>query len=703
MDKDFTPIDSSLFDATKIASIVNDENSYSGFEGVSDSPSFEEKNEVSSDIQKYGLSEPVFKAVDLGSASSSGKTEMLKKAKEDAVSMVKIASFDGRFQDPYPSPFLNLSDTQIPRTTSEIFKWCKYFFMFDPLISGAINALATFPVTEIYLEEKKKDEDGEDSDLMKLYKKVIFKNLNIHKLLIEIGIDYHLYGNCFIFGEMYNNEITGEAEWKHLIRLDPSRMIIDYNPATQEKRYKWQVPAKVAEIVRKKKPAEEYAKIPDMIKEAVLKNQSIVLNSNNVYHFSRATDSMGDNNVWGTPVIANVLKLLMYRNILRQAQEAIAREHIVPMRIYYINKTDTYDPNVDYNKVARDFAQEINKSIRDPNHKVISPVPINMLSVGGEGKSLMLTPEIEQVQAEILAGMNLPREFIFGGVSYSGSSISLKILENQFITYRLLLKDFLQNFVIKNMAKARKEWLSEKDDDTLLTVKMQDLKMQDDVQQKQLVIQLNGAGKVTNDYMWKTIGIDGEKMRASLEKEAMVTIELESKVQVEKIKASLESQKMNIIAQLELQVFQAKMQEQYAAQYPEVFAQQNPNMDAAQQQVVGQDGQIAPQEQQGDQQAQMQGQDQGQDQQIQSQAQQPQQQTQPSDVSDEEVRRVALNTVKLPEVYREQFLKTLPNSARQKVMQAIQELDHSKQIEQKAQTDMRPMPEKKPPRRESLK
>jgi hypothetical protein len=514
------------------------------------------------DFDKYGLHEPEFDSVNLNSDTpsiSADKMAILKAEKEKAIGMVKIASFDGKFQDPYPSPFLNLSDTQIPRTAIEIFRWCKYFFMFDPLIAGAVNALATFPVTEVYLEDKQAKEDDEESDTLKTYKRVLFKNLHIYKLLIEIGIDYYLYGNCFVFGEMWTNPATKEVEWKHMVRLDPSKMIIDYNPATQDKIYKWQIPARISEIVKKKKPVDEYEKIPPMIRAAVRKNQALVLNSANIYHFSRATDSMGDNNVWGTPIIANVLKLLMYRNILRQAQEAIAREHIVPMRVYYIEKTDSFNPDADWNSVAQNFAQELNKAVRDPNYKVVSPVPINVLNVGGEGRALLLTPEIEQVQSEILAGMNVPREFIFGGVSYSGSSISLKILENQFITYRLLLKDFLQNFVIKNMAKARKEWTSEKDDDDLLTVKMVELKMQDDVQQKQLIVQLNSAGKITNEYMWKVIGVEPEKMKESLEREALAAVELETQVGVQRVASNLEIQKAQLKAQMELQVFQAQL------------------------------------------------------------------------------------------------------------------------------------------------
>lgn len=633
--------------------------------------------------------------------------------REKRAAFEKVASFNGRYQDPYPSPFLNLSDTEIPKTTIEIFQWCKYFFMFDPLISGAINALAAFPITEVYLEDKTK-EDEEDSDMLKTYKRVLFKDINIYKLLIEIGIDYFLFGNCFVFGEMAQNEDTGEYEWKRVTRLDPSKMIIDYNPATGNKVYKWQIPVKVHEIVKKKEPREEYEKIPDIIKQAVLKNESIVLNSNNVFHLSRATDSMGDNSVWGTPIVANVLKLLMYRNTLRQSQEAIAREHIVPMRIYYLDKTDTYNLEGDWNNVAQSFANELNKAVRDPNHKIVSPVPVNLINVGGEGRSLLLAPEIQQVQDEILAGMNVPREFIFGGVSYSGSSVSLKILENQFITYRLLLKDFIQNFLIKNMAKARNEWVSSKDDNSLITVKLQDLKMQDDVQQKQLIINLNSAGKCTNDYMWKTLGIDSVKMRESLEREAIYAEELKAKLSEMQIDTEIKLnekkmllQKLQLKSQMELQQFQQQLAMQMQPQQEEQMQpqsqeeQQEEQMQSQEEQ--GQQGE-QPHEEQSQQEEQSQEEQDQQDtqsQEEQTQEQEPNNQQGAQNIGTTEEQKIAIQLLKLPKSYQVKVLESLSKSSREKVIAIMNELMSSGNASKNI--DMRPMPEQRPPRRNSLK
>lgn len=599
------------------------------------------------------------------------KAAFLKEERDKA--LVKLASFNQNYQNPYPSPFLNLSDMQLPKSTIETFKWCKYYYTFDPIIAGAINALANFPVTEVMFEDDNNTKKSKED--IKLYKKVLFKNLNLHKLLIEIGIDYFLYGNCFVMGEL-KGDSKENLEWKNIVRLDPSKMIIDYNPATGEKRYKWQVPNKIKQIVTTKKPKEEYDKIPDIIKQAVRKRKTIVLDPNQVYHFSRATDSMGNNAVWGVPIVANVLKLLMYRNILRQAQEAIAREHIVPMRIYYLDRTNTIDTMANWNQVAADLSTQIKKSIQDPNYKIVSPVPVNVINVGGEGRNLLLTPEIEQIQNEILAGMNVPREFIFGGLSYSGSSISLRILENQFATYRLLLEDFVQNFLIKGMAKARGEWLTEDDNENLVTIKFAELKMQDDVQQKQLIVQLNSAGKCSNDYMWKAFGIDPEKMKSAIEEEAINAALLQGKADRARLECELEN--MALQEQLELKKVEIQVKTQMRMQQL---------MQATQPQQPMQEG--AEQPQQPEQNAQ-----------ANNQPEQPQQQQQ--GVSDEEieamVEKASMQLKNSSDAEINQVLKDLPEPYKSKIIKRVAELKNSQ-----ASTDMRPMPEKKPPRRNSLK
>lgn len=513
------------------------------------------------------------------------KQAYLKRIKEEMIE--KTAAIAQVTPNRVASPYLSLSDMSIPDTLSDIFEWCKYFFMFDPLIHGAVNALATFPITPITLEETdewvekrkaatKENEEvyKKDSEFLTSLRYQLFHKVKIYKMLIEIGIDYFLYGNCFILGELKKNEATDEHEWSYIRRISPLNIKIDRYPDGRVK-YKWIIPDYIRNVIKNKAPLDAYEKVPKIFVDAVNDNKSIVLDPDRLYHFSKPSDSLHET-PWGLPGVANVLKLLMYRNTLRQAQEAIAREHIVPLRIFFLNPQNGMAPGA----VAGSYgvggqaikspneilATEIAKASSDPNYKIVSSTPVGMITAGGHGRSLLLTAEIDQIQREILAGMNTPYEFIFGGVSYSGSSVSLKILENHFITYRLLLQDFINSFLIKEVAKARGIWHNEGDNGKLVVASFGELKMQDDIQQKQMAVNLNAAGKVSDDYLRRSFGIDSAKEISKITEEAIQKAMLNRSLMIEETKTQTILQKVAAIENMKLQEFVRKLN---------VYAQEN--------------------------------------------------------------------------------------------------------------------------------
>ena len=46
---------------------------------------------------------------------------------------------------------------------------------------------------------------------------------------------------------------------------------------------------------------------------------------------------------------------------------------------------------------------------------------------------MLLTPELNYLTQTIVGGMGIPQEFLFGGLNFTGSSISLRTLRNNFI------------------------------------------------------------------------------------------------------------------------------------------------------------------------------------------------------------------------------------------------------------------------------
>ena len=140
------------------------------------------------------------------------------------------------------------------------------------------------------------------------------------------------------------------------------------------------------------------------------------------------------------------------------------------------------------------------------------PIPVNAQIVGAQGKALMLTNEIQEVTNQILAGMGVPNEFVYGGLQWSGANVSLRMLENQFINYRNMMQQVIDYIVDQchayfNMPK--------------IAVRMQSFKMADDVAQKDILMRMVDSGVMSKHTMLKELfpGIDYDKEQEYIRKE----------------------------------------------------------------------------------------------------------------------------------------------------------------------------------------
>lgn len=561
----------------------------------------------------------------------------------------------------YRSSFLSMSDMELPSNYRDIFRWCRYYFKVDSLIGIAVRSMATFPVTDYVVqdsraaEEDESIETGDDSKTQEFYERML-KDQRLTKLMQEIGYDYFLYGNCIIFGETHTVDVkrrdemgeiqtVPEVTWKSLERLDLTRVRIMVDPKTRKRDYFYDIPAHLKRILADKRPKAQYDKIPAIFKKAYETNSLVRLNRDNLFHFSMPTES-GDEGLWATPPVLHALKLVMYTNVLRQAQEAIAYEHIIPKRVYYMQNSGDLNSNLSsFSRVAQDFASQLTKQLTDPNFQIVSPIPIQEIQHGGNGRNLLLVPEIEQLQKSILAAMGIPYEFIFGGMSYSGSTVSLRFLENQFITYRQLLEEFINDFMIKRLAEIRGDWETVDDDDKLIKVELTDLKMQDDLQQKQLLFQMNQAGKIPDEYMWeKGFGLEAGLIRDQLYNE-----------REEQIKESVK-----------LAVFQQEMQTKLAEKGIQVPAA--PEGDAPAEPPSGQ-----PQEEEAP----------------------PGPDGQAGALTEQELIQAAQELARLDPQDAEQRLAQLPQEIQQRLRPYYDQL-----ADDAPAVDMRPAPEQLPPRRQ---
>jgi intein/homing endonuclease len=366
----------------------------------------------------------------------------------------------GRSGTSYPNPFFDLSQQYAPRTIKELFEWCTFFFYTNPLIGSTIAKISRYPITNLIIDE-------DDVKVKEQWLTNYNDHIKIKDRMMEVNLDLNVYGNAFVSlhlpftrmlvcGKCQHKVDIKEVSWKwknwkfsytcpsckepaegdpkdqksivdipyrsieeiKVIRWNPENITIKYNEATGRSVY-YYCPSSALRNQVTQGDEDILEDIPLLFIRAIKESRTIKLSSPNIFHLKRPTLAEKDMG-WGKPLIYQVLKDTYYYYTLRRAQEAIANEHIVPFDFLYPQPNAQMDPFVhtDLGNWRSQVEDQVKKHKADPNHKAIIPVPIGVGRIGGDGKVLMITPELNYLNQTIVGGMGIPSEFLFGGLNW---------------------------------------------------------------------------------------------------------------------------------------------------------------------------------------------------------------------------------------------------------------------------------------------
>jgi len=269
----------------------------------------------------------------------------------------------GRFK--YPNPFFDIASTYIPPSIKTLFRYTKYFYYSNSIISPVIYKLSEYPITNL-IYEKARGEQELSSQTREVWERLLEENLKLRRFQIEINLDYNVYGNCFVsifypFIRMLECPVCGKktnvkkVQWKFtrwkfrgncpacraedqefkvvdktiknrkqvkLVRWNPMNISIDFNTITGKSTYIYQIPNREKNNIMAGK--EGYIDtVPWVFVEAVKEGKNVELETENLFHFKRASISDSDMG-WGMPIILPVIKLAYYLQVLRKGQECVS-------------------------------------------------------------------------------------------------------------------------------------------------------------------------------------------------------------------------------------------------------------------------------------------------------------------------------------------------------------------------------------------
>lgn len=488
--------------------------------------------------------------------------------------------YDRTFLQKY-NALSSIYNAYLPNDIKEVFKWANFIVSNVPKVQAAIDKYSSVAITSlIYLDNKSNELTIEDAEG---WPDLLERTLKIKSTLKEQAFNLTLYGNVFISinfpilrsikcsncghtfventfpddvtltpdidsdkkkvyfkGTCPSCKMNSTFKLKDQLLKDTSKIkIITWNVNNIElyedeitgiKTFYYTPSSSDVELIKQGNKTKLFHTPLDIIK-ASLSSSKVKFSEDKIKHVrSRKLNAIETG--WGIPKIASAIADMMLLLLLKKSNEKIYTDMIFPFRAV-VPRVNGVDQNsmygfMDGNNMKQKLSATIEKWKKDPTSIQFFPIPVEPITMFGEGKGLNLTAEVESYSNMILSALGIPNEFISGGLAYSGSAVSLRILQNELMETVTALEEIC-NFVIDKVGNfVHKETVK---------IKLMPMKLIDDASEKQLIMGLLQAGKISGHTAMNIFGIDYRQEQERL----------------------MEEQKGNIRQQMEIQTFQQEL------------------------------------------------------------------------------------------------------------------------------------------------
>lgn len=491
----------------------------------------------------------------------------------------------------YPDPFLDVASTKLPKSREKLLELCFLFATTHPQISPIVKKLSKYPITRVIVNT----DNGQDS-LKKKWEDSLEWDLNIYEVSEGVGLDFFGYGNCFVtihrpFRRFYicnkcdnpnaagtfkyylnkkkihgkcphcNSNTTFEArddnvkiaEEISIVRLQPQNMRVERNEMTGKSWYFYDVPKRLENAVGSKNPNRDLIDTtPWKFVKAAMNEKQIKFKEGKVLHLSEPALS-GRGMAWGNPIIMAALKDAYLNQIYKKADESMANERVVPARFVFPQAT-SQDPlrTISLSKFSSYLQKSLTRWRQDKNAVMPAPFPVGVAEVGGDAQRFT-TAQLRQLAVkEIIGSTGVPEGFLADGMTWSGGSVQLRMLENMLMSYLRALNRLVR-FVIEETSSIM-GW-------PLVSAEYKPFRMADDTQMLQILIQLAQMKVVSYKEILDRMDLDWSDQHSQVREETKKMQEVHIQDQLLQARTALRAADIQVESQMRSQGYQGVKEE----------------------------------------------------------------------------------------------------------------------------------------------
>lgn len=311
--------------------------------------------------------------------------------------------------------------------------------------------------------------------------------------------------------------------WKKLLVLPPDQVRVRKLPLTDDVAIEFMPDAETRKFLTSDFPVDPNdptskvrENISQELREKVRQSGVIPMDTDpnsgsHVYHLARKKSQYEP---LGVSIVERCVNTLVLMDKIRQAQTSIASRHMTPMRIVWAEGLS--DNDVD------NLREQVDLALVDPDFSIIANYEIRWEEMGSNGRLLDVEAEMEGALNRLLAGLGVTREVLTGEGTYTGSRISLEIMNTEYLLFRELLQEYVENNLFKPIA--RKKGFIEYDEygnEVLLYPKLSftRLAIRDNEQFFDAAFQLYQKGSISIDLILDILNIDADATKEKIEKD----------------------------------------------------------------------------------------------------------------------------------------------------------------------------------------
>jgi len=418
-------------------------------------------------------------------------------------------------------PEFEPSSILLPRDYREINAWCRYFYKYDPLVSTAIDSHAELPMSSIRTTLPASRDKNKSRRIQEEYEEMCStEGIDLFNKLLQMGVEYYKLGNVFPFARWSENK----NRWVKLTLLDPDYIELEKLQFTDIMRVDLIPNEQLKKVVNNgpdnPKTGVLYKAIPEDVIELVKTGKKIPLNTEPTHgsHVAHVAYKMADYDLIGTGIVERNFKTLIYKDRLRQSQDAISARHLTPKHIIWADATGMADLNVIRDQVDNAFA--------DPDYAIITNYELHWDLIGTSQGLMNLESEWNWINEELLIGLMINKSFLLGEGSYANGQTVLEVMNQKYSIYREKIEHYVTQYLFLPMAK-RNDWC-EYEEGTVKKekkirwlypkIKWNRLNFVDDTAHKQMLAQMVTQGQIDMQTWLECFGLDAETVRDRLKR-----------------------------------------------------------------------------------------------------------------------------------------------------------------------------------------